>query len=326
MAYDSEGNWIPDDEDPYKYADYTMPSNGGTTEHTYDPETGQEHVYWDWGNGDPWAPTPSGHETADAYFLPGPPGTPPPPGGGGGGGGGGGTNINGGGGGGSAPPRFAGMAPFAFDFQYPDWVAPTAKAGDWTPPSWDVGEFSYPDYVAPTAETFQTDPGYDFRQKEMQRAIINDKSARGLRSTGGTLKELMSYAGGLASQEYGNVNNRQFQTWQANRGNALDAYRLKYGSESDEYQRALTDYNSRRSLDQDTFTNALTSYLTGYGRESDDFSRALQTHTTNYGEAANTFGINNNAQNDRWNQLLGLYNIATRSLPTYTLFNPGNFS
>lgn len=97
MAYDGDGFW-QEDEDPYKYADFTQQGNGGTTEHTYTPEQGEQN-HFVWNNGDPWAPTPSGHPTADANFnggTPAPSTTPPPtttpppkapPSGGGGGGG-----------------------------------------------------------------------------------------------------------------------------------------------------------------------------------------------------------------------------------------------
>lgn len=251
-------------------------------------------------------------------------------------------------------PDFAPPAPTAKPF-----MAPAPKAGDWTPPSWDLKPyeaatpFEYPAWQEPTADTFKADPGYDFRAKEMERAIINAKAPLGALASPATLKELMSYRGNLASQEYGNVRNRQFGGWQANRAaafetadfnerNRLQAYKEQFGAESEEYKRALTDYNVRRAADQDAlsratlehsvgttddqtaFNRALTEYLTGYGRKSDDWNRNLTAYTTNRDTNTGNVGMGLDAaqlalaqNNSRWGNLLSLYNIASRTLPTY---------
>lgn len=287
------------------------------------------------------------------------------------------------------------FAPSAIN--YPDWTppawglggfeaptptagrfeAPTPTAGEWKAPAWDVGPppelspFDYPDFQGPTAETFKTDPGYEFRAREMQRAIENAASARGLLSTGGTLQDLMTARGSLASQEYGNIWNRQLATHQENKNAALiehdrneqakvKAYELKFGAGSEQHRRALEDYNTRRAADeeaqtralrtygarrsaddaafqrslagyqtnyageQDKFTRGLTSYLTGYGRKADDWNRERDIYATNLGKEATGYGLNldtgrlNLARDDsRWNNLLSLYGIATRTMPTY---------
>mgnify|MGYP001614724562 CR=1 FL=1 len=226
-------------------------------------------------------------------------------------------------------------------FTYPDFAPPPTTAGTFAPPSWDVEEyeaapgFDYPEFEGPTAETFKADPGYDFRAREMQRAIENAASARGLLATGGTLQDLMTARGSLASQEFGNVWNRQFGGWQANRGaaadahdrnerNRLNAYRLKYGAESDEFGRALAEYNAKSTGDEENFRRSLTTYLTGYGAEQDKFGRARDIYTTNLGKEMGSRGLNLDTarvgigqSNDKFNQLLNLYGLATRNLPTY---------
>ena len=248
-----------------------------------------------------------------------------------------------------APPAF-GLGSFE---------APPTTAGEWAPPSWDVGApptltpYEPQEFVGPTAETFQTDPGYEFRAKEMERAIQNAASARGLLATGGTLQDLMTARGSLASQEYGNVWNRQFGAHNVNEQGRMAAhdrneqaklkqYEMTYGAESDEYRRAVNNYNTKRATDTDTygraltayqtnyageqdkFTRALTSHLTGYGRKQDDWTRERDIYATNLGKEASSFGINVDKgrfdlqrDDSRWNQLLGLYNLATRTLPTY---------
>ena len=211
-------------------------------------------------------------------------------------------------------------------FDYPEWAAPEETAGNFVAPSWDAGEApGYTPFVGPTSETFTTDPGYEFRAREMQRAIENAASARGLLATGGTLQDLMTARGSLASQEFGNIHNRQFQTHQANEAAKLNAYRTKFGAESEEYKRAVSDYNIKRATDQDRFGRTLTSYLTGYGRKADDWNREKDIYDTNLGKEAGAYGLNidtgrlNLGRDDRrFGNLLSLFDISTRTLPTYS--------
>lgn len=70
------------------------------------------------------------------------------------------------------------------------------------------------------AEDFQTDPGYQFRLAEGQKAIDRFSSSKGRFNSGATLKDSMDFNSGLASQEYGNAFNR-FQSNRATRYNQL---------------------------------------------------------------------------------------------------------
>jgi hypothetical protein len=72
--------------------------------------------------------------------------------------------------------------------------------------------------MAPFAAAFQIpdvteDPGYKFRLNEGMNAIKRDKSAAGTLRTGGALKDLESFAQGLASQEYQNAYDRAWQQY-----------------------------------------------------------------------------------------------------------------
>src|SRR3990167_1892616 len=253
---------------------------------------------------------------------------------------------------------------------YPDFIpgsfglgkfeAPPDTAGEWKAPSWDVGApptlsaFDYPEFQGPTSETFRTDPGYEWRAAETERAIKNNRSAQGLLSTGGTLQDLMAARGSLASQEFGNIWNRQFGAHQENRAAAqvehdkneqakLKQYELVYGAESDELRRAQEDYATKRAYDSDTssrglasyqtnyaceqdkFSRALTTYLTGYGRKADDFNREKDIYGTNLAKEAGAYGLNLDTgrvnlagDGSRWDNLLSLYNLSTRNMPTYT--------
>jgi len=112
-----------------------------------------------------------------------------------------------------------------------------------------------------------------------------------LLATGGTLQDLMANAGSLASQEYGNIYNRQLGAHTTNRDTALAAhdrneqaklkqYELAYGAESDEYKRAANDYATKRAADSDTYSRALSGYQTNYAGEQDKFTRNLTTYLT----------------------------------------------
>lgn len=204
---------------------------------------------------------------------------------------------------------------------YPGFVPPTRKLGAYTRPA----EFAYAGYEGPTTENFRTDPGYEFRSKEGMRAIQNAASANGLLSTGGTLKELMHFGSGLASQEFGNIDTRNFRNWSANRDNAFGAWDANRVSGLDEYK--VNDAN-----EDDAFTQALTTHLTGYGRATDDWNRGLTSYQTNLGKELAGYGLNldtanlnlsrdmgaNTIQNGQFNNLFNLAMWNMRNMPTYT--------
>lgn len=67
---------------------------------------------------------------------------------------------------------------------------------------------------------FQTDPGYQFRLEQGQKALDRSAAASGSAYSGAQLKALANFNSGLASQEYGNAYNR-FNTDQSARYNRL---------------------------------------------------------------------------------------------------------
>jgi hypothetical protein len=66
---------------------------------------------------------------------------------------------------------------------------------------------------APTDVTEQNDPGFQFRLKEGAQAIQRSAAAKGTLLTGGTMKDLNSWAQGQASNEYGKVYDRAFNEY-----------------------------------------------------------------------------------------------------------------
>jgi hypothetical protein len=71
----------------------------------------------------------------------------------------------------------------------------------------------YPEAAAPSytpfgMPQFQTDPGYNFRMSEGVKALERSAAARGLLSSGSTLKGITQYGQNVASDEYQNAFNR----------------------------------------------------------------------------------------------------------------------
>jgi hypothetical protein len=73
---------------------------------------------------------------------------------------------------------------------------------------------------------YQADPGYAFRLSEGMKGLQNSAAAKGLLSSGSTLKGITDYSQGQASQEYGNAYNR----YQTNRANQLNPLQSLMGS------------------------------------------------------------------------------------------------
>lgn len=69
-------------------------------------------------------------------------------------------------------------------------------------------KFNYDDY--------KNDPAFQFQMDQGQRAIQNSGSARGLGSSGATLKELTNFGQGMAATHYGEAFNRAKQSFDTN--------------------------------------------------------------------------------------------------------------
>lgn len=76
------------------------------------------------------------------------------------------------------------------------------------------------------------DPGYAFRLSQGQKALDASAGAKGQLKSGAQQKALLNYGQNLASQEYNNTYNRQFQTFQ-------DARNAKY----QDYLNRVQQYN-----------------------------------------------------------------------------------
>jgi hypothetical protein len=85
-------------------------------------------------------------------------------------------------------------------------------------------KFVYEDFQAPGAEGMYADRGYQFRLKQGIDALEASKANNGRFLSGETLRDIMSYGQGLASQEYDKTFGRATTTYGINRGNAADMW------------------------------------------------------------------------------------------------------
>lgn len=229
-------------------------------------------------------------------------------------------------------------APFAYSPQsYPTiWDDPAQAAAHAAQPGFHVptfnkpDDFSYPDLVLPSGEeVLNQDPGYGIRVKEGTRAIKNDRSSRGISKSGATGKALIDYAEAMGSQEYGQAVDRKTQTWGLNRAakaqdydtlwrNLLTDYGVKYGAETDAFNRS-------KGIDDTNFGRDATAY--GFGLDvAAGKAGGKQGATSLAGNLALGSGnLGLNSQNSNFNNLLSLYDISTRSLPTYQPTYPGTY-
>lgn len=82
----------------------------------------------------------------------------------------------------------------------------------------------YGDFVAPNPGAFASDPSYQWRFREGQRALERGAAARGTLLTGRLQARLADEGQQMASQEYGNAFNRALQTYITNRDTNAQNY------------------------------------------------------------------------------------------------------
>jgi len=73
------------------------------------------------------------------------------------------------------------------------------------------------EFHAPNLAELEGTPGYQFARDQGLQAIDRSAAAKGTLLTGGTLKDLAGFAGGIASQNYNNVFAQGLDTFKTNR-------------------------------------------------------------------------------------------------------------
>ena len=108
----------------------------------------------------------------------------------------------------------------------------------WTP-------FSYEAFKPPTGLNFQNDPGYQARMQLGTDAIEKSAAAKGTLLTGGTLKDLNQFAQDYASNEFGNVFNRELQGYQTNFNTAYQPWLSNFNAANQMWQNQLAAQGQR---------------------------------------------------------------------------------
>jgi hypothetical protein len=158
---------------------------------------------------------------------------------------------------------------------------PIANPGTYTPNE----AYNAPDYMAPapfaapTAAEMGQDPGYQFRLSEGQRALERSGAARGVTNTGGNMKGLLDYGQQAASQEYGNVYNRNLNTYNTNAQNA--------------YQQYTTNALKNTSFNTDTEARRAGAFGTNTGSYQQQQTSAQQLRRQQYDDAVAAFTLKN---------------------------------
>ena len=84
-------------------------------------------------------------------------------------------------------------------------------------------QFSFNPY---DAQQVASSPEYQFALQQGTDAVQQSQAAKGLLNSGSTLKNLMSFGQGLATQQYQNAYNNALNTFQTNRNNTLQSVGL----------------------------------------------------------------------------------------------------
>lgn len=138
-----------------------------------------------------------------------------------------------------------------------------------------------------------SDPGYQFRMEQGQKALDRSAAAKGLTMSGAQLKALTEYGQGMGSQEYGNAFNRAF---------------TQYGTQVDEYGRNInamnTDYNANVNRQNTLYNQNANNYNLNAGRLQNNYSNLFNISNTGQAAANNNVAAAQSMGNNVSNSLV----------------------
>lgn len=152
-----------------------------------------------------------------------------------------------------------------------------------TPPAYEPPPpFKYDDFAAPTTDEFNADPGHQYRLRTGTEALDRSAAARGVLNTGGHLKDILGFGQELGSQDYGDMWNRKFQTYQTNRAGAFDTYKTNYGIGADTYDtnlksQYLDPYSLQYQGSSDRYNSMFNAFKLNADLYDQDFNRRYRT-------------------------------------------------
>jgi len=171
----------------------------------------------------------------------------------------------------------------------------------------DAGNFNF---------NYEQSPGYQFARDEGIKSIEGRASAQGRRFTGGTDKERVQYASGLAAQDYGNQFNRARGSFEADRGfgagqsaqqNQFNLGNYQFGAGMDANQLAQQNQFNQGNYQFGTGTDInQNQFGAGMGQENFQFNQNMgfqdQQGANQYGQNAFQFNQNMANQNNAYAQ------------------------
>lgn len=148
----------------------------------------------------------------------------------------------------------------------------------------------YSTFTAPDALTEQNDPGYQARLKLSTDAMQRSAAARGSVLTGGTAKALNQFGQDYASNEYGNVYNRAFNT-NANNYNSFNQNQAsKYNRLASLAGMGQETANQLGMLGNQASNNVSNNLLSTGQMMGQDYQNAAAANASGYIGSANAWG------------------------------------
>lgn len=142
------------------------------------------------------------------------------------------------GGGGAGGPTYGDPGGFDGGAVDPQYLAPFTQTFAPRTPSYSQPNYlqapafeGFDPFSGPTAQDLYADPSYTLRRDEGANSIMNNRAARGIWNTGGSLKNFLKYNSDFASTEYKNLWDRDYNLWGANNQNKLSKYNTNLNSQ-----------------------------------------------------------------------------------------------
>ncbi len=138
----------------------------------------------------------------------------------------------------NAPPQAPGQPLATVPHTVIPQIAPYTAPAPLGPPP---GTIQTGQFTAPDANNFTKDPSFQWRLSQGLKAIQGSAAAHGTLLNTDTVRSLSDYAGGAASQEYGNAYNRALQSYNTNR----DTNQVNFGQNQTVFGDTLPIYDRK---------------------------------------------------------------------------------
>lgn len=176
-------------------------------------------------------------------------------------------------------------------------------------------------FTPPTLAQAENYPGYQFGLQQGEEALTNSAAARGDLLSGNTQEALTKFAQNYAQNDYTNVYNQAFNTFEANQANKYNKLAALAGL-------GQTTATTLGNLGQSSANNIGNIMLTSGAQQGQDIQNAAAATASGYVGSANALagGLNSLGGNLTslllLNQIGGLGGINGNYTPSTTPYNP----